>query len=1512
MDLNYKIILFGNGIYQEIELLDELELKIGTTNACSIRFDKTNFFEDFELNLVKVQSSWRMMCSDNLYIASNGIMKQYSVDLSHGDEVVIKYQNGNAQLFTLSFLIDFDLVEHDYNRQIDISDRKSVTIGGDNTCDIVIHNNFIGNDSIILQINGDKYIIQEKNTQYGVYINGFKSTSQMCTIADYDFFMVGGCQFYIKYGFLYTSVKNVSVNGNIRFVDMVEQSNAMRYPKFQRNTRVRSVIPDEKINILPPKQKPSAPEKNIVATLAPTIIAALLMIMLRSMMNVNGMFVIYSGIMMGMGVVTSIITYINQGKKYKRDIQHREKEYTEYAKKQEEKIINLRAQEKEILSDMYISLDKEIEEVVNFDGRLFEKEKDDSDYLELYLGTGRKKASCEIECKNQEFKDTDDNLLNYPEMLKNEYEYLEDVPITVDLKSINCIGVIGKEEEQYNLLKNFTLDLSIRHFYEDVKLYYIIGEDDISRFEWIRWLKNVRNDSNTIRNFMYDENSKKYMLENLYTDLSIRESLSAENLSLLPNKIVFVYRMQDIEKHPVSQYIKECSKYKYTFIFFNEHQELIPQGCDRFIYANGLEAEILDTNNKQNRERFKYTVVDDKVSAFLAKKMGCIVVDKVNLESTLTNNISLFKLLNIMSVEDLDLSERWANSKVYESMAAPLGVKSGDAIVSLDLNEKHHGPHGLVAGTTGSGKSEILQTYILSMATLFHPYEVGFVIIDFKGGGMVNQFKNLPHLIGSITNIDGREIERSLMSIKAELKKRQEYFAKYNVNHIDAYIKLYKQGKAEQPLPHLILIVDEFAELKSSQPEFMKELISASRIGRSLGVHLILATQKPTGVVDEQIWSNSKFKLCLRVQNKNDSNEVIKSPLAAEITEPGRAYLQVGNNEIFELFQSAYSGADINVDKLGSKKSFKLYQLALNGQRKLLFEQKKEKNNDSQTQLDAIVDYINNYCQEKNIIKLPGICLPSLEEMIDYTFNRVVADVITDVNVCLGVYDDPSNQRQDLFCVNITQNNTFILGSSQYGKTNLLQVIIRGLATQYSPKEVQIYILDFASMILKTYAALNHVGGVITASDDEKVKNFFKMMNEEIEQRKETLSQLGLSSFSAYKDAGYNEMSQIVIMVDNITVLKELYLAQDDPLLPLCREGLAVGISVILTNQQMLGMGYKYLSNFSNRIAFYCNDTNEYSSLFNHCRTQCRNIPGRAIFEMDNQFYEFQSYLGFKGNKEIDRVNEVKSFIQEINSRYRGMRAKPIPEIPDILTENIAENYYVNDNYSTMLGLEYKTVSPVSLDILQMGILGLVGKAGMGRTNFVENIIKSLDKNNDKCPAAVFIFDDYMRKMEYMQKYSITRNYVLEGTKVVEIINAITIVLKERQNNMLKPDAKSYMNSQPYYLVVINDKNVLDIISKDKECLQNFKDILDKYINLKVGIIFSNIDNVSIPFNCNEVMKKIKENKHYVIFDDMSNFKIVDPPMALLKDNRKKLRQGDAYYIKDNAFAKIRTVYVSK
>ena len=221
------------------------------------------------------------------------------------------------------------------------------------------------------------------------------------------------------------------------------------------------------------------------------------------------------------------------------------------------------------------------------------------------------------------------------------------------------------------------------------------------------------------------------------------------------------------------------------------------------------------------------------------------------ISAQIPESITFFEMYQVEHPEELDIAKRWKKNHAAKSLAVPLGVRAKEDYVNLNLHEKAHGPHGLVAGTTGSGKSEIIQSYILSLAVNYHPYEVAFLLIDYKGGGMAGLFRNLPHLLGTITNLDGAQSMRAMASIKSELARRQKIFSSYDVNHINAYHKLFQNGEAKEPLPHLFIISDEFAELKKEQPDFMTELVSAARIGRSLGVHLILATQKPTGVVDD-------------------------------------------------------------------------------------------------------------------------------------------------------------------------------------------------------------------------------------------------------------------------------------------------------------------------------------------------------------------------------------------------------------------------------------------------------------------------------------------------------------------------------------------------------------------------------------------------------------------------------------------------------------------------------------
>ena len=975
--------------------------------------------------------------------------------------------------------------------------------------------------------------------------------------------------------------------------------------------------------------------------------------------------------------------------------------------------------------------------------------------------------------------------------------------------------------------------------------------------------------------------------------------------------VIFAFDSAGVKSHPLSQFMENANELGTTFVFFDRDQALLPLHCSELIrLSSDNEGSWIKTEDEKTKRIFRFSPLSDTTARRVAIRLAPVYCEEVSLESSLTKSISLFELLGIYSAEDLDLSARWASSAVDRSMAAPLGVKTKNEVVSLDLHDKAHGPHGLVAGTTGSGKSEILQSYVLSMATLFHPYEVSFVIIDFKGGGMANQFKNLPHLVGTITNIDGKEIDRSLRSIKAELLKRQECFAEAGVNHIDKYIRLYKNGEVTKPLPHLIVIVDEFAELKAEQPEFMKELISAARIGRSLGVHLILATQKPAGQVNEQIWSNSRFKLCLKVQTKEDSNEVLKSPLAAEIREPGRAYLQVGNNEIFDLFQSGYSGAPEKSGEGSRQKSYQVSSVDLAGQRHTVFKQKKHQASDGgRTQLEAVVDFVHQYCAENNIRPLPQICLPPLPGVIPFPKYKPVP-LTEGVQVEIGMFDDPDSQLQDVIVLTITGQNTMIIGSSQYGKTTLLQTIIRGLTEEYTAQEVNLYIIDFASMVLKNFEALPHVGGVVCTSEDEKLRNLFKLLLQEIEVRKQKLVATGVSSFSAYLEAGYTDLPQIVLLVDNVTALKELYLQDNDVLLNISREGVSVGLSVVLANTQTSGFGYRYLSNYANRIGLFCNDAGEYSTLFNTMKVKPSTRPGSCLVERNKQIYEGQIYQSFAGEREIERVEAIRGYISSVREKQPvGARAKPIPLIPEVLTaQDIRQQYGEPLPYHVAVGLDYSTVEPLELDLTQLGTMAVSGRKQSGKTTFVRNLLMALEENRESAPVEVWIIDDIGKKLGGLRHLEIVKDYSMVPDVAVPLMAEWESELQHRYASLLNGDEKA-VKSAPLLLLIAQNTDVADAIAGDKAALQSYKTIFSKFKALKVCVIYTNLENTPISFGAAEPLKMIKDQKHFMIFEDLGNVKLFDIPLGAMRQFKKEIELGDAYYVRDNSVIKVRTVH---
>jgi len=699
-------------------------------------------------------------------------------------------------------------------------------------------------------------------------------------------------------------------------------------------------------------------------------------------------------------------------------------------------------------------------------------------------------------------------------------------------------------------------------------------------------------------------------------------------------------------------------------------------------------------------------------------------------------------MYGISNVRDLNVAERWRKNRTFESMRALIGKKAGNTDCYLDIHEKFHGPHGLIAGTTGSGKSETLQTYILSLAVNFSPEDVSFFIIDFKGGGMANLFENMPHLAGHISNLSGNQIQRAMISIKSENMRRQRIFAEYGVNNINLYTQLYKNHETNIPVSHLFIIIDEFAELKREQPEFMAELISVAQVGRSLGVHLILSTQKPSGTVDDNIWSNSRFRLCLRVQDRQDSMDMLHKPDAAFLTQAGRCYMQVGNDEIYELFQSGYSGAIYSTKR---KESDDIALINRNGKAYVFptissAEDKKKKVR-QETELEAVIEHLKTVSAAQNYQKSAQLWLPVLGKSIIWNtvadteccFNgRTWSDPAGDLIVPVGLYDDPHNQVQAPLNVNISESGHLaILGGAVTGKSTFIQTLVYGLMMRYSPSVINMYLLDYSSHKLTAFENAPHIGGVVTDENEDRIDKFFNMIATVMEERKALLKG---GSFSEYIQANGRILPAILVALDNFESFREKTEDKyNDLVLQIAREGISRGIYLVVSAS---GFGISSIptrigDNIKTTISLEQQDKFKYMDALHITHLDLlpeSNIRGRGLASVNDRVLEFQTALPVEAPDDFNRGEKLKEIAEKMASVWHGAKARKIPEIPEEPTLELIEQ---DDRYMdkiadrNMLPFAYirEDASICSFDLRHNYCSVILGRKRTGKTNVLKLLI---------------------------------------------------------------------------------------------------------------------------------------------------------------------------------------------
>ena len=756
------------------------------------------------------------------------------------------------------------------------------------------------------------------------------------------------------------------------------------------------------------------------------------------------------------------------------------------------------------------------------------------------------------------------------------------------------------------------------------------------------------------------------------------------------------------------------NKKNYGFNIFINDSKLanLPDQTKSFIEVNDVNGEIHD-NIISNNTKFELDIKEDIDYIGCAKKLSNVPIEiDTNEEGILPNKLGFLEMYDVGKIEQLNSLTRWQQNNPVQHLASIVGVGKNGEDISIDLHEKFHGPHGLIAGMTGSGKSEFIITYILSMAVNYHPYEVQFILIDYKGGGLAGAFENkttnvkLPHLVGTITNLDKVEINRSLASLDSELKRRQSLFNQAkeltdeSTMDIYKYQKLYREGKLKEPMSHLFIISDEFAELKQQQPEFMEQLIQTARIGRSLGVHLILATQKPSGVVDPQIWSNTRFRVCLRVQDSGDSQEIIKCPDAAYLTQTGRFYFQVGYNEVFVMGQSAYTGSKYYPNEKVVKNIDTTIQLIDNigyVNKSIDTKDKKQVIEAKGEELSNVVKYLYDLAKQENIYCKP-LWLEKIPEFIQvdrlkekYNFEKKPFEL----EPIIGEYDVPSMQKQNILTLPFVKGNALIYGAAGSGKENMITTMIYSSMLYNTVDEVNYYVLDFGSESLKMFNSCPLVGDVITPSDDDKVINLFKMINKKIEERKKLFAEYNGDYLTYCKNSG-KTLPAIVVVINNYETYQELYEKFDDELVSITRECVKYGIYYVITVNTPNGIRFKLRQNFSQILSLQQNNEDDYITILGNINKMYPSkIFGRGIIKLDG-VYEFQTAFA------CERDNISQFIKDECNKLKIGAKAfaPKVPILPNNVTYAYVKSEIGKDN-SLVIGIEKESLEISKFDFIK-------------------------------------------------------------------------------------------------------------------------------------------------------------------------------------------------------------------
>ncbi|MEZ0095396.1 type VII secretion protein EccCa [Streptacidiphilus sp. EB129] len=1010
--------------------------------------------------------------------------------------------------------------------------------------------------------------------------------------------------------------------------------------------------------------------------------------------------------------------------------------------------------------------------------RLWERRAGDADFAQIRLGTGPQQLATRLIAPQTAPVDELEPLTaDAMKSFLSTHGTLPDLPLAVSLRSFYHLTLSGDPETVYGVIRAALAQLATLHSPDDLLIAVATAPGAAPEWEWAKWLPHVQHPT---------QSDGAGSLRMICPSLDEVEALLADQLggrarfnreaAPVPDQPHLVVVLDGGAVSPDSQLAGGEGLQGVTVI------EVIPGDLDE---PRGALAVVVTPERMRLTSagggvyRGKPDVLSSWQTEALARQLAPLRASVGDDDEPLLANLDFTDLMGVGDAMSVDVARTWRPRPMHEKLRVPIGLGANGEPVLLDLKEaalEGMGPHGLCVGATGSGKSELLRTLVLGLAMTHSSEVLNFVLADFKGGATFAGMADMPHTSAVITNMaeELTLVDRMRDSITGELNRRQELLrAAGNYANIHDYERARAAGAPLEPLPSLLLIIDEFSELLTAKPDFIEMFIQIGRIGRSLGVHLLLASQRLEEGRLRGLDTYLSYRIGLRTFSAAESRAALGVPDAYHLPPvPGVGYLKFGT-DVMAQFKAAYVSGPY---RAGAAKAT---TGRVRRQRPVLFtgapvalplvplheaEPEAPRRQDdalADTVLDVIVDRLEGQGPPAHQVWLPPLTqAPSLDQLLpalaatqdrglcspEYTgASRLVVPV--------GLVDKPFEQRRDLMYLDFSgaAGHGMVVGGPRSGKSTLLRAMISSFALTHTPTEVQFYLLDFGGGGMIGMQGLPHVGGVAGRLDADKVRRMISEVSGLLTQREELFRAQGIDSIATFRNrrrAGTlpgEQYGDVFLVVDGWLTFKQEFEMLEPLVTDVAQRGLAYGVHVVVAASRYGEMRPALKDMMQTRVELKLGDPMESEIDRKVAQNVPAGAPGRGLTA--DKLHYLAALPRIDGSSEVeDLADGVTAFVQAVNGAWTGPRAPQVRMLPAVLPAEQLPKGFEQPAQGIAIGVDETSLSPVFLNFDTDSHFIVFGDGETGKTALLRLLLKGITERYTPEQARIVI-GDYRRAL---------------------------------------------------------------------------------------------------------------------------------------------------------------------